>query len=57
MTLDMLADLKDVRSRGVELFITDSKGTSYDSFLTMPLDVELPSQAKWDLFRAVTTGQ
>jgi hypothetical protein len=57
MTLDILADLKDVRSRGVELFITDPKGTSYDSLLAMPLDVELPSRAKWDLCRAVTTGQ
>jgi hypothetical protein len=56
MTLDMLADLKDVRNQGVELFITDSEGTSYNSLLTRSFDAELPSRAKWNLSQAVTTG-
>ena len=56
MTLDMLSDLKDIRNQGVELFITDSEGTSYDSLLITSFDVALPSRAKWNLFQAVTTG-
>jgi hypothetical protein len=57
MSLDMLAGLKDVRKQGVELFITDLEGTSYDSLLTMSFDVDLPPRGKWNLSQAVATGR
>lgn len=38
-SLDMLADLKDIRNKGVELYITDSAGTRYDELLTTPVEV------------------
>ena len=56
MTLNVLADLKDIRKQGVKLFITDPTGTNYDSLLTMSFDVELPSRKKWSLFEIQDTS-